>query len=105
MEITQQFTSLYDKPTRQPALATPALKNISQNECWILCVRAHIDKIIKNCYDCRRKHKTGLQPELAPLSAYRLPEDKPFPFQQTGLDLFGFFASKTAGNYNKRYTL
>ena len=25
------------------------LKNILQNENWILCVRAHIDKIIKNC--------------------------------------------------------
>ncbi|XP_063721573.1 uncharacterized protein LOC134848143 [Symsagittifera roscoffensis] len=79
------------------------LKNILQNEYWILCVRAHIDKIIKNCYDCRRQQATGLQPEIPPLPAFKFPEDKPFPFQQTGLDLFGPFASKTAGNYNKRY--
>ncbi|XP_063727411.1 uncharacterized protein LOC134854961 [Symsagittifera roscoffensis] len=67
-------------------------KNILQNEYWNLCVRAHIDKIMKNCYDCRRQQATGLQPELASLPAFRFPEDKPFPFQQTGLDLFGPFA-------------
>ena len=58
---------------------------------------------LKKCYDCRRQQATRQQQELAPLPAFRFPEDKPFPFQQTGLDIFGLFASKTAGNYNKRY--
>ena len=34
------------------------LKNILQNEHWIICVRAHIDKIIRNCHDCRRQQAT-----------------------------------------------
>ena len=79
------------------------LKNNLQNEYWILCILAHINKIIKNCYDCRRQQATGLQLELAPLPAFRFPKDTPFLFQQTGLDLFGPFASKTTGNYNKNY--
>ena len=49
------------------------LKNNLQNEYWILCVRAHINKIIKNCYDCRRKQTTRLQLELAPQPAFRFP--------------------------------
>ncbi|XP_063720246.1 uncharacterized protein LOC134846785 [Symsagittifera roscoffensis] len=98
---------LFKGQTRKDNQHSPRqhLKNILQNEYWILCFRAHIDKIIKNCYDCRRQQATGLQPELAPLPAFRFPDDKPFPFQQTGLDLFGSFASKTAGNYNKRYVV
>ena len=104
METTQQFTYLYDKPTKTTSIshATPEKNNL-QNEYWVLCVRAHFKKIIKNCYDCRRQQATGLHQELAPLPAFRFPEDKPFLFQQRGLDLFGPFASKTTGNYNKHY--
>ena len=57
----------------------------------------------RQCFDCRRQLASGLQPEMSPLPTLRFPKDKPFVFQQTGLDLFGPFASRTAGQYNKRY--
>ena len=37
---------------------------------------------------------------MSPLPSYRFSSDKPFPFQQTGLDIF---ASNNSTTYNKRY--
>ena len=42
---------------------------------------------------------------MSPLPEFRFPIEKPFPFQQTGLDMFGPFASKSSSTYNKRSTL
>ena len=42
---------------------------------------------------------------MSPLPEFRFPTEKPFPLQQTGLDMFGAFASKSSSTYNKRYAL
>ena len=41
--------------------------------------------MIRQCFDCRLQLASGLQPEIAPLPTLRFSKDKPFLFQQTGL--------------------
>ena len=55
-------------------------------------------------YDCRLL-AYGFQPELSPLPSCQLPLYTPLPYQQTGFDLFGPFASNNSTTYNKRYGL
>ena len=70
-------------------------QHILQLEFWILNAGSIIKKIIHRCYDCRRQDAYATYPEMSDLPPYRFPADQPFPFQQTGLDVFGPFASKT----------
>ena len=81
-------------------------QHILQLEFWILNAGSIIKKIIHRCYDCRRQDAYATYPEMSDLPPYRFPADQPFPFQQTGLDVFGPFASKTPSQiYDKRYGL
>ena len=81
-------------------------QHILQLEFWILNAGSIIKKIIHPCYDCRRQDAYATYPERSDLPPYRFPADQPFPFQQTGLDVFGPFASKTPSQiYDKRYGL
>ena len=41
--------------------------------------------MIRQCFDCRLQLASGLQAEIAPLPTLRFSKDKPFLFQQTGL--------------------
>ena len=70
------------------------LRSVLHSEYWVLNSRNAIRKVVKTCYDCRRQKAAGLQPEMSDLPTFRFPDDKPFPFQQVGLDLFGPFATK-----------
>ena len=80
-------------------------RNTLQAEYWILHARAQIRKVCKSCYACRRQLAYGIQPEMAALPYNRFPSEKPFPFQNTGPDVFGPLASQIANTYNKRYRL
>ena len=80
-------------------------RNTIQADYWILSAISQKRKIYNSCYACRRQLAYGLQPEMSPLHSCRFPSDKPFPFQQTGLDIFGHFASNNSTTYNKRYGL
>ena len=81
-------------------------QHILQLEYWILSAGSVIKKIIRRCFDCRRQSAFAEFPEMSDLPIYRFPIEQPFPFQQTGLDVFGPFASKTTSHsYNKRYGL
>ena len=65
-----------------------------------------IKKCIRRFYGCRRQDAYATYPEMSDLPPYRFPADQPFPFQQTGLDVFAPFASKTPSQfYDKRYGL
>ena len=80
-------------------------RNTLQAEYWILHAHAQIRNVCKSCYACRRQLAYGIQPEMAALPYNRFPSEKPFPFQNTGQDVFGPFASQIANTYNKRYRL
>ena len=81
-------------------------QHILQLEFWILNTGSIIKKVIRCCYDCRRQDAYATYPEMSELPPYHFPADQPFPFQQTGLDVFGRFASKTPSQtYDKRYGL
>ena len=81
-------------------------QHILQLEFWILNAGSIIKKCIRRCYDCRRQDVYATYPEMSDLPPYRFPTDQPFPFQQTGQDVFGPFASKThSQTYDKRYSL
>ena len=80
-------------------------KAMLQNEFWILSISNEIRKMLNRCRDCCRQHAAAEFPQMSPLPEFRFPAEKPFPFQQTGLDLFGPFASKSSSTYNKRYAL
>ena len=71
---------------------------------WITSARSAILCVIVHCYDCRRQHAYGTQPQMSVLPE-RFPADRPFPFGATELDVSGPFASKTANEYHKRYAL
>ena len=58
-----------------------------------------------SCYNCRRQLAYGLQPEKSLLPSCRFLSDKSFPFQQTGLDFFGSFASNNSTTFSKPYGL
>ena len=70
------------------------LRSVLHSEYWVLNSQNAIRKVVETCYDCRRQKAAGLQPEMSDLPTFRFPEDKPFPFQQVVLDLFGSFATK-----------
>ena len=81
-------------------------QHILQLEYWILSAGSVIKKIIRRCFDCRRQSAFAEFPEMSDLPIYCFPIEQPLPFQQTGLDVFGPFASKTSSHsYNKRYGL
>ena len=80
-------------------------KNMLQNEFWILSITNEIRKMLKRCRECCRQHAAAEFPQMSPLPEFRFPTEKPFPFQQTGLDMFGPFASESSSTYNKRYAL
>ena len=80
-------------------------KALHQNEFWILSISNEIRKMLKRCRGCCRQQAADEFSQMSPLPEFRFPAEKPFPFQQTGLDLFGPFASKSSSTYNKRYAL
>ena len=78
--------------------------NTFQAKYWILSARFQISKMCNSCYNYRRQLAYRLQPEMSPLP-FRFPSDKSFPFQQTGLFIFGPFASNHSTTYSKQYGL
>ena len=80
-------------------------RNMLQNEFWILSITKEIRRMLKRCRECCRQHAAAEFPQMSPLPEFRFPAEKLFPFQQTGLDMFGPFASKSSSTYNKRYAL
>ena len=80
-------------------------RHVIQQTFWITSARSAIHHVITHCYDCRRQHAYGTQPQMSVLPEFRIFTDRPFPFRATGLDVFGPFASKTADQYHKRYAL
>ena len=80
-------------------------RHVLQQTFWITSARSAIRRVISHCYDCRRQHAYGTQPQMSVLPEFRFPTERPFPFRATGLDVFGPFASKTADQYHKRYAM
>ena len=80
-------------------------RHVLQQTFWITSARSAIRRVITHCYDCRRQHAYGTQPQMSVLPEFRFPADRPSPFRATGLDVFGPFASKTADQYHKPYAL
>ena len=61
--------------------------------------------MLKRCRECCRHYAAAEFPQVSNLPEFRFSVEKPFPFQQTGLDMFGPFASQSSSTYNKRYAL
>ena len=99
MKNSQQWTSTYKKPTNTTSIRLASTHEIFNKMKNGFSVFAQIlTGSYKNSSHCRQKQATAIQRELAPLPAFRFSDDKTFPFQQTGLDIFQPIASKTARN-------
>ena len=70
----------------------------------VLGIRAALSSINYRCFICRRFRAENVQPEMAPLPQLRFPSPKsPFPFEKTGVDLFGPFFIVNGRNTEKHY--
>ena len=68
------------------------VKAFLQQRYLIIGVRSALRSVSHRCFDCRRFRAENIQPFMAPLPPFRyLSRDAPFPFAQTGIDLFGPF--------------
>ena len=75
-------------------------KAILQNEFWTEFVKcSNVAAIVAD------NMEMSPQSQMSPLPEFRFAAEKPFHFQQTGLDLFGPIASKSSSTYHKRYAL
>ena len=81
-------------------------RSILQQDFWILHARKQLKNILRHCHACRRLRQDALTPLMADLPLARLPlPEGNYPFQSTGVDFFGPFATLNDGQYAKRYVL
>ena len=66
------------------------LRNILQQQFWILRLRTTLKTIVNHCFTCRRQRQLPSQPRMADLPQYRFSLE-PAIFQNVGLDNFGPF--------------
>ena len=72
---------------------------------FVISLRSNLRTKIKVCFGCRRQNAVAMQPQMAPLPDFRIPNIENFIYKNTGVDFFGPFSIKTSENlYPKRYT-
>ena len=69
---------------------TEYVRNLLQQEYWIIGLRNALRKIKSRCIKCRHRNANPIHPPMADLSRERLDEHV-FPFTHTGVDYFGPF--------------
>jgi hypothetical protein len=80
------------------------VKAFVQQRFKVLGIRTTLRSISYNCFICRRFRATSVQPLMAPLPNLRFPSlESPFPFEKTGVDLFGSFFKVNGRKTEKHY--
>ena len=69
---------------------------------WIIKGRVSVRKVLRRCFDCKRRQQRPAQQKMADLPASRVTPNKP-PFTYTGVDCFGPFTVKRGRSLVKRY--
>ena len=72
---------------------TEYVRNMLQQEYWIIGLRNALRKIKSRCIKCRHRNANPIHPPMADLSRERLDEHV-FPFTHNGVDYFGPFEVK-----------
>ena len=68
------------------------VKDFLQQRYLIIGVCSALRSVSHRCFACRRFRAENIQPFIAPLPPFHYPSpEAPFPFAQTGIDLFGPF--------------
>ena len=77
-----------------------------QQRYLIIGVRSALRSVSHRCFASRRFRAENIQPFMAPLPPFRYPSrDAPFPFAQTGIDLFGPFFYRQWKKLGKHYAI
>ena len=81
---------------------TKYVRNLLQQEYWIIELRKALKKINSRCIKCRHRNAKSIHPPMADLARERLDEHV-FPFTHTGIDYFGLFEVKFLRRNLKRW--
>ena len=81
---------------------TEYVRNMLQQEYWIIGLRNALRKIKSRCIKCRHRNANPIHPPMADLPRERLDEHV-FPFTHTGVDYFGPFEVKFLRRTLKRW--
>ena len=82
------------------------VKAFLQQRFLIIGVRSALRSVSHRCFACRCFRAENIQPFMAPLPLFRYPSpDAPFPFAQTGIDLFGPFFVVNGKKLEKHYAI
>lgn len=76
--------------------------SIIRNKFWIVKARVVVKKILRECFDCRRRQAPVGQQRMADLPKDRVTPNKP-PFSFVGVDCFGPFIVRRGRSDVKRY--
>ena len=80
------------------------VKAFLQQRFLIFGVRCALRTLSHRCFTCRRFRAQNVEPKMAPLPSYRFPStDQPFPFEKTGVDVFGPFFIVNGRKTDKHY--
>lgn len=69
---------------------------------WIIQGRSAVKRIVRSCFDCKRRKAIPLEQKMADLPTDRVTPERP-PFTFTGIDCFGPFFVKKGRSLVKRY--
>ena len=69
---------------------------------WIIQARVSVRRIVRSCFDCKRRCQAPHEQKMADLPSDRVTPDKP-PFSFVGVDCFGPFMVKRGRSLVKRY--
>ena len=106
LDSKEPITKLYLKHAHEICChAGPEfVKAFVQQRFKVLGIRTALRSINYRCFICRRFRAGNVQPEMAPLPQLRFPSPKsPFPFEETGVDLFGPFFTVNGCKIEKHY--
>jgi len=76
--------------------------SIVRNHYWIIRARVSVRRIVRDCFDCKRRFQLPYDQKMANLPSDRVTPDKP-PFTFVGIDCFGPFSVKRGRSLVKRY--